>query len=1267
MGRQESTLDPAEGPVQRFAFELRKLRQEAGGITYRSMARVAGYSVATLSRAAGGEQLPSLPVALAYVAACGGDGGEWEQRWRAVDEESTTAAAAADDSDPPYQGLARFEQGDRERFFGRERLSGEVLALVRGRRFSAVFGPSGSGKSSLLRAGLIPALQTELSPQLRPAAIRILTPGPHPARAHSGLFTPKDGPGETVVVIDQFEEVFTLCTDPAERKAFIDLALTALHPDSRLRVVLAVRADFYGRCAEHDALAQALGTTSLLVGPMNPAELREAIVKPAMASGLIVEQTLTARIVEEVTGEPGGLPLMSHALLETWRRRKGRALGEAAYDAAGGIHGAIARTAEDVYTQLTPAQTDIARRILLRLITPGEGAQDTRRPVARAELDTDQPDDTAVVLERLARARLVTLDDDSVDLAHEALITGWPRLHAWIDTGRERLRTHRKLTEATTAWDDLGRDPGALYRGTRLAAAEEHFTGTPADLTTLERQFLTASTAGRSRERSRRRGFVVTLSVLLALALVAGVVAWQQNRTSDRRRVEAEARRIAAVADSMRFSDPVTAMKLSVAAWRLADTTETRSALIGAMAQREEDAFTVPGADSGPNDQSSNDVRRLTADGRYVVSVTADRVRTWNLRTHRLTLSAPGPGRLMDDGGPVGPVAVSPDGRTLAVSSGAAIKLWDARAARVTGTLPEVSPLAAPTFSLDGHTLVTEDWPADGNKSVQVWDLRAHRRILRIEEHGDEILYSAALSPDGRTLALCTAERSLEVWDTAHHRKASAPWAARVRPADCGSEALAIAPDGGTLALLDDSGIRRWDLRTGRKLPTLEADQVSDVRFSANGDFLVAMGSRALLMWRSAYPDAPVLTQRLLAGSLGDIAFDRTTGAVRYLNELGTVVRSLTLGRSTKSRWEKQPTSLAQLSGDGRVLARFRQVDGALRLQVVDTHSGRVIFEPSEDTCPHEDREDGASCSDLMALSPDGRYVAYSRGWNTTGQGLPDKVRITVWDVRTRRARATVGIRPEQGELGDSFGVNGLALDDHARHLVVYRAMDPTSAEVWDLSRKKRVRSVRGSRATGSTSFSSFGWSPALNPGGDILVTTEGVVAELRAGGRVEPHLLGEDMSTAAAFSPDGRYLAAGDDLGYVTLWNGTLRKRLGMLDGDSSDAEADTVGSVTSLAFSHDGSTLAVAGDAGTVQLWDVSSSRLLGSKLPTPGDQALALAFSPDDGTLYAAGTNVPVQKYDLTPGHLITTVCKRTGSGLSKSDWKTYLPNVPYRRTC
>ncbi|MFF7127304.1 DNA-binding protein [Streptomyces sp. NPDC008240] len=1263
-GRPEGPLDPSAGPVARFAAELRKLRAEAGSPTYRVMAQRSGQGASTLSQAAAGERLSTLPVALAYARACGGDETEWEERWR-----ETAAELAAEprpqneDDEPPYRGLVRFEPGDADLFFGRDQLTNRLLELTRSRRFTAVFGPSGSGKSSLLRAGLIPRLRSPETTGPQPAAVRILTPGEHPLRIHEQRLIPKDADGDTWLIVDQFEELYTLCTDPAERNQFIDRLMAAADAASRLRVVIAVRADFLGRCAEHPALTTALQDATVLVGPMNRDELREAITKPAQAAGVIVERGLTARILDEVQGEPGALPLMSHALLETWRRRKGRALTTRAYEASGGLHGAIARTAEDVHAHLTPSQADLARRILLRLITPGEGTPDTRRPAPRKEFDFSEPADTVTVLEHLARARLLTLEHDAVDLAHEALITAWPRLRAWIDTDRERLRIHRSLTEAARTWDDLKRDPGALYRGTRLAVAEEHFAAPEpfATLTGLEQTFLTAGRAARTGEHRRRRGFVAGLAVLVTCALIAGVVAWQQTRTSGRRHLEAESRRLAAVATSMRFSDPVTAMQLSLAAWRLNDSTETRSALLGAVTQREEDVFSVPGTKFDYNGGIPTVLRAMTAEGRSLVSVTADRVNTWDLHTHRLSHSFPGLGKLLDGDTSV---VVAPNGLTLAlVTLEGTIKLWDVRTARVTATLNLDTPHTA-SFSPDGGMLVVEDDGPDGSDpSLQVWDLRHHRVQLRIPEHEGESLQLASISSDNQWLALCTDARPLQVWDISAGRKAlHAPWESSGHHA-CSATALTIAPDNMTLTVLAQNKIRRWDISTGHSLPSLEADGMTKMQFDSHGSFLVAVGARQLLVWRMAYPDAPVLSQKLTTDTQVDLAFDSAAGAVRYLNQGGTIVRTLSLGRTTTSQWDTKQPDKATLSQDGRTLARLRSADGTEKLQILDTRTGRVVFEPTTEHCPEGGRPDTPECADLMALSPDGRYVASGVVREADQSGTPSRPHLTVWDIATHRPYATITLRPKSADI---FGLTGLALDAHARTLLAYRDTTPPSVEVWDLHHKELITSVRSDQHTLTGPTTEGGMDMALRPDGRMLVTQPGLVVDV-ASRRMEPRELGEGLITAAAFGPHHTYLAVGDDLGRVTLWDGAARHRLGVLTGTTADSEAAESGEVTALAFSHDGSTLVVGGEGGTVQLWDVASRRLLGSALPTPGDLVGSLAFSSDDSTLYAAGAHVPAQTYSLDPDRLARQVCQRVRSGLSARDWHTYLPDVPYRRTC
>ncbi|MFI7416753.1 ABC transporter ATP-binding protein [Nonomuraea sp. NPDC049684] len=306
-----------------------------------------------------------MPVALAYAEACGAGREQWRARWEQARAALRDPAATGDEAaQAPYRGLVRFEAADQAFFFGRTALIEHLITLVKAHRLVLVVGPSGCGKSSVLRAGLVPRLPT--------GSVRVMTPGAHPR-----LDSARAG---DVVVVDQFEETFTLCQDPAECQAFIDTLVALTGDGSGTRVVLAVRADFLGRCAHLPELAEAVRDSTVLVGAMSTAELREAITKPASAAGLIVQRELTARILQDVTGQPGALPLMSHALLETWRRHTGKALTTAAYEAAGGIDGAVAHTAEQLYSALTDTQRQRLRHLLLRLVTPGQaGNADTRR------------------------------------------------------------------------------------------------------------------------------------------------------------------------------------------------------------------------------------------------------------------------------------------------------------------------------------------------------------------------------------------------------------------------------------------------------------------------------------------------------------------------------------------------------------------------------------------------------------------------------------------------------------------------------------------------------------------------------------------------------------------------------------------------------------------------------------------------------------------------------------------------------------------------
>lgn len=1160
MPRGERPLGDEDDVLVRFAGGLRQLREKVGQPSYRELGARAHVSASALSAAAGGRKLPSLTIALAYVRACDGDSGEWEKRWhevaaelaRRTEPELLDSAARA-----PYVGLSAFQQSDADLFFGRRDLLGKLSARVRANRLVAVVGASGAGKSSLLRAGLLPELRAETS------VVITMTPGQHPieecaiqfatplgsspatllddlAEGARGLhrlvrqaLTSRPDDAELILIVDQFEEVFTLCGDQRERSRFIELLVTAAAAEnSRVRIVLGVRADFYGHCSRYPELVDVLQDHQVVVGPMSGQDLRDAITKPAIRVGCSVESALLATLCTHADGEVGVLPLLSHALLETWRRRRGNSLSLAGFQAAGGIDGALRQTAEEVYHSFEPRQRQVAGDLFLRLTALGEGTADTKRRITRAELDS-QDADLALVLERLAAARLLTLDRDTVEIAHEALIRSWPRLCEWLTEDREALHLHRRLTESAADWDSHGQDPGLLYRGARLAAWERQ---PETALNDQERKFLTASRAGSLREQAaarRRRNLVVMgLScALVVVSLLAGLAVVQADRVATERDLASHRQQVATARAEL-ARQPELGLSLAVRAFDSSPSAEAAAVLRQAVA----DSRGRAALDTGQGYLSG---LAMSSSGAKLASAGYDgTVRIWD-RAGDVLGKEP---TVLATGVPVAGVDFSPDGLLLAtVGSGGAATLWDVGSSAPHRALPgHTGNVNAVAFGASGQLATGGD---DG--TVRLWDpagtepqvLTAPGRVL-----------SLAFDPNGQRLAVGGDDRAIRIWTIGtpgdpevltghtHHVKA-----------------LVFSHDGGRLASAGgDGAVRVWNLG-GERPPAVfdsHTSELTSVVFGPDGRSVVTGGSDGVLrLWDVTARTEP-FELRGHAGGVAGVRFspDGTRlvsagadGTLRLWDPAGGEVLALPAGHQGPALdTAVTPDETTVVSGG---------YDGTVR--VWRTGSGE----------PPTVLQGGQAAVLRVAVNADGRRAA----------ALAEDWVIRVWDTGSGRLLLTQPSSPDA--LGVALSPDGL---------LVSGSGPEGSVHLWRVDEPTRPTVLRGHRhSVRRTAFS---------PDGGRLVSAsdDGTlrVWDTRTGARLHVLRAGEDrIMWSVEFSRDGTGIVAGTQDGTVLLWAADGSGPPVVLRGHE--------GMVWDVAYSPDGRWIASTGSDKTVRFWPVGDGQ--------------------------------------------------------------------------
>jgi WD40 repeat protein/DNA-binding SARP family transcriptional activator len=1107
----------------------------------------------------------------------------------------------------PYRGLAAFREADAPFFFGREEFTARLARAVQQQPIVVVVvGSSGSGKSSTVFAGLLPHLRVEtdwLIAHFRPggqpfqASAAALLPLLEPdlseidrlieARRLAGALRQgeirlydaveralqKNGAASRLLfVVDQFEELYTLCPEPDVRRQFLDGLLAAVEAGNERRpphfaLLLTLRADFMGHALTHRPFADALQDGSLMMGPMSRDELRLAIVKPAEKQGAAFEAGLVERLLDDVGEEPGNLPLLEFALTLLWERQMDGWLTHAGYEAIGRAEGALAQYAEQVFAKLDVEEQERAQRIFVQLVRPGEGTEDTRRMATRAELG----EENWGLVQHLADKRLIVTGRDTdgreiVEVVHEALIQRWGRLRAWMDAVRSFRTWQEGLRVALRGWETSDRDEGALLRGAPLAQAESWLAERGGELSTAERKFIQASVELQERKQAererRRRWTILALAGGLVIAIALAVFAFNAR---------AIAQHEAAVNHSL---------VLAAGAQQAQENGEVDLALALAL-----EAVNM---DQPPPES-------------------------------KLTLSslALGPGTravLAGHSNSVRDVALSPDSRTAlsgscadlssdgACSQGELI-LWEVSTAAETGTelrrfQGHTGWVNAVAFSPDGRTILS----GSGDDTLILWEAESDQEIRRFEGHTGGV-NSVAFGPEGQTALSASDDSTLILWNL------STGEAIRHFQGHAGGvNSVAFSPDGQTaLSGADDTALILWEVETGEELGRFEGhvDEVRDVVFNLDGRTMLSTGDHTLRLW-DAETGEKIRQQHF--GSTPTWLVVSPDGRTVLVGGIGPDLRLWDI-----ERWQEVQTLLgarqaelivvtsAAISPDG-LLALSGSTDGSLRLWNLEGQAKLRRFET-----------DGTPLA-AVAVSPDGSRLL-------TGDMADEAV---LWDIERGE--------PINRFQGDAVAVspNSLAFSPDGKYALVgsgdaFGGTGARSLVLWDVESGQEVLRFDGHRSiVRSAAFSPDGRMSLSGSQGDD--GNDLILWDVATGEQVRRFDTDDDI-TSIVFSADGtRALTGSVFFSNMTLWDVATGQAIHRFEGP--------IGLVLDVDFGPDEKTVVSASGDGSLTLWNAETGEIIRRYLGHDG-WVWSLDVSPDGRYLISSSEDGVVILWDFETG--------------------------------
>ncbi|MBG0827350.1 protein kinase [Planomonospora sp. ID67723] len=878
--------------------------------------------------------------------------------------------------------------------------------------------------------------------------------------------------------------------------------------------------------------------------------------------------------------------------------------------------------AEDSYAALGPAERELAPELFLRLVTVTQDGQQIPRRARWAELLDGRPEHEAAGIRRLVEtfAYLIAHDEEELWLSRPALPLAWPRLRQWVRANWDGLAAHRDILAAAWRWHAQGRQVGDLFQGGTLESAMSWAATGRRNITlsAVERDFLEAGVALTRRRARRSRLVASALAVLLVTALVAGAIAVRQSRMADERAVtiaaqrdEAQARQLAATAESLRVSDPVRAMLLSVAAWRLdPDVVEARAALTGSLSRREIAAFRDPST-------SVRTVRALSRDGRILASASEGRVRLWDVRSGRQITSFSG----VDDD--LRQIVLGPGGRLLVTVGREEIRSWDVATGRPHGPARVYPGQADLDLGVSfGHS---EDWVAvyggQGLSGV------LHTGTGEARETSASVLGTYAdISSDGRHLVTGGFQSRPAIVDLGTLR-------ATPLGADCQcSSPVAYSPDGRTVALGKAKRVELYDTATGAMTAHLSGrGDGGPLRFSADGRFLTAVDSAGdIRIWRLE-DRRLLLTHRTGTEERPSTAFDPDGHTLRYLVEDGVTALDLSSVTGAATRGRALPGE-AVLSPDWR-LAAVKEY-GESRVQLLDAH----------ERTPVATLELGKGTTDefaTMVFSGDGRRLVVSAG--TTGE-------ITVWDTATFRRLAVLS-------AGEELAVGALAVDVTGTMVAAQISGfidEPMRGEVrlWEVP-GGRQRWVRREQDSDEMVFTPDGRALAVTFGDRRLLDTS-------TGAPYGPPV--SMRSSSLTFDRTGSRFAVIDSVGRVSVWGTGSRRRMGPVIRVRVEEDVEA-----SAAFSPAGDVIAVMSGPRTVGLWHIATGRRLGGALAVGSGELVGMTFTADGSRLVTLDRDGTRIEHPVDPEPVAAAVCARAGRTLTPDEWRTHLPGLAYRDVC